>query len=71
MSRLNSAHDLSVLTLYRLNSLQLLDLGNIDPTLPCSEHQIQAMIRSEKVAKGDVYIEPVSGSKVEVIDIRG
>ena len=54
-----------------LNSLQLLDLGNIDPTLPCSEHQIQAMIRSEKVTRGDVYIEPVSGSKVEVIDIRG
>jgi hypothetical protein len=62
---------LSVLTFYLLNTLQLLDLGNVDPTLPCSEHQIQAMIRSEKVTRGDVYIEPVSGSKVEVIDVRG
>ena len=54
---------LSVLTFYLLNTLQLLDLGNVDPTLPCSE--------SEKVARGDIYVEPVSGSKVEVIDVRG
>ena len=50
---------------------QLLDLGNIDPALPCSEHTIQAMIRSDSVSKGDVYVEPVSGDKVEVVDVRG
>lgn len=29
------------------------------------------MIRSESVAKGDVYTEPVSGASVEVVDIKG
>jgi hypothetical protein len=29
------------------------------------------MIRSENVTKGDIYTEPVSGAKVEVVDIRG
>ena len=50
---------------------QLLDLGNIDPALPSSDHTIQAMTRSESVTRGDVYTEPVSGTKVEVVDIRG
>jgi hypothetical protein len=52
-------------------SLKLLDLGNVDPAKPCHEHTIQAMIRSESVVKGDVYTEPVSGSKVEVVEVRG
>lgn len=51
--------------------LMLLDLGGIDPALPTSEHSIQAMIRSESVSKGEIYVEPVSGSKVEVVDVRG
>jgi len=51
--------------------LMLLDLGSIDPALPSSDHAIQAMIRSESVSKGDIYIEPVSGTKVEVVDVRG
>ena len=50
---------------------QLLDLGDVDPTLPCCDHRIQAMIRSDKVKVGDVYSEPVSGVQVEVVDIRG
>lgn len=52
-------------------SLQLLDLGNIDPTSPCNEHVIPAMIRSELVSKGDKMVEPVSGVAVEVVDING
>jgi len=51
--------------------LMLLDLGNIDPALSCSEHAIRAMIRSESVSKGDVYVEPASGAEVEVVDVRG
>ena len=51
--------------------LMLLDLGNIDPTLPCSSHQIQAMIRSDNIKVGDVYTEPSSGSRVEIKDVRG
>jgi hypothetical protein len=54
-----------------LNHPQLLDLGNVDPALPCSDHRIQAMIRSDRVKVGDVYSEPVSGVEVEVVDIRG
>lgn len=49
----------------------MLDLGNIDPTSPCDEHVIPAMIRSELVSKGDTIVEPVSGVKVEVVDING
>lgn len=51
--------------------LMLLDLGNIDPVSPCHDHSIQAMIRSDSVSKGDIYAEPVSGAKVEVVDVRG
>ena len=50
---------------------QLLDLGNIDPALPCSDHRIQAMIRSDKVKVGDIYTIPVSGAKVEVVKVSG
>ena len=49
----------------------LLDLGNVDAALPCSDHTIQAMIRSEAVVKGGMYAEPVSGVKIEVVDIKG
>lgn len=51
--------------------LMLLDLGNIDAALPCSDHTIQAMIRSEAVVRGGMYAEPVSGAKIEVVDIKG
>jgi len=51
--------------------LMLLDLGNIDPSLPSRDHTIQAMIRSDSVSKGDMCVEPVSGTMVEVVDVRG
>ena len=51
--------------------LQLLDLGSVDPARPSCDQNLQAMIRSDSVSKGDIYVEPVSGSKVEVLDIRG
>ena len=51
--------------------LMLLDLGNIDPSSPCSMNEIQAMIRSVSVQEGDNYVEPVSGAKIEVVSIRG
>lgn len=50
---------------------QLLDLGNIDPALPCSDHRIKAMVRSDQVKVGDIYNEPISGAKVEITDVSG
>lgn len=51
--------------------LMLLDLGSIDPSLPSRDLKIDAMIRSESVSKGDIFIEPVSGANVEVVKVRG
>jgi S-adenosylmethionine:tRNA ribosyltransferase-isomerase len=51
--------------------LMLLDLGNIDPTSPCNEHVIPAMIRSEFVMIGDTMIEPISGVTIEVVNVSG
>ena len=54
-----------------IKHLQLLDLGNIDPALPCSEHRLNAMIRSDKVKVGDIYTIPATGAKVEVVKFSG
>mmetsp|Transcript_11750 Transcript_11750/g.21681 ORF Transcript_11750/g.21681 Transcript_11750/m.21681 type:complete len:181 (+) Transcript_11750:1272-1814(+) len=51
--------------------MMLLDLGRVDADAPCSSNIIEAMIRSETVSIGDLCIEPVSGAKVEVVDICG
>ena len=51
--------------------LMLLDLGSIDPTSPCNENVIPAMIRSELIVTGDKLIEPVSGVTIEVVNING
>lgn len=60
-----------VILIFCIHHPQLLDLGDVDPSLPCSDHCIQAMIRSDEVKVGDIYIEPISGVQVEVVDIRG
>lgn len=47
--------------------VMLLDLGSIDPTSPCNEYVIPAMIRSELIVTGDILIEPTSGLTIEVV----
>lgn len=51
--------------------LMLLDLGHIDSAAPCSSQYIQAMIRSNSVVRGDIFKEPISGTNVEVVEVRG
>ena len=39
--------------------------------MPSIDHQIDAMIQSDNVENGDIYTIPLSGVKVEVMDVCG
>ena len=49
--------------------LMLLDLGDINPAVSCSDHNIRAMIRSDSVRNGDVYT--VNDTNVEIVRVCG